>query len=64
MLDCRAKGYLEFEAQIAYALTNNIGLISILLIMGQSTDKTGFDVGGGGGIELGAGYFSKRKFNI
>ncbi len=60
-----ATGYLQIEAQFAYALTNNIGILSNFANYGSSTDETGFDEGGGGGIEFGAGYFfSKRNIII
>ncbi len=64
-LSC-ATGYLEFEAQIAYALTNNIGLIiKLCKLCRSSTDETGFDGGGGGGIEFGGRvFFLEGKCNI
>lgn len=56
-----ATGYLQMEAQFAYALTKNIGLLANYASYGSSTDEDGFDEGGGGGIEFGAGYFTSKR---
>ncbi len=55
-----AKGYLGFEAQMAYALTNNIGLISNYANYVDGEDSEGFDGGNGAGVEFGAGYFTSK----
>ena len=56
-----AKGYLGFEAQMAYALTNNIGLISNYANYVDGEDSEGFDGGSGSGIEFGGGYFTSKE---
>ncbi len=55
-----ATGYLQFEALMAYAITNNIGIIGNYASYGQSTNSRGFQEAGGGGFEIGGGYFKSK----
>lgn len=56
-----AKGYLGFEAQMAYALTNNIGIVSNYANYVDGEDSEGFDGGNGSGLEIGAGHFTSKE---
>lgn len=56
-----AKGYLGFEAQMAYAITNKIGLITNYANYVDGEDSEGFDGGNGSGLEFGTGYFTSKE---
>lgn len=55
-----AKGYIDFEAQTAFAVTNHFGLMCNYANTSYRTSDTNFEVGGGRLFEIGGGYFTKK----
>ncbi|HMS98943.1 MAG TPA: hypothetical protein PKA12_09365 [Saprospiraceae bacterium] len=59
-----AKGYIDFEAQTAYAITNHFGLMCNYANISSRTSDTNFELGGGRLLEIGGGYFVKKEHLI
>ncbi|MFN8320408.1 MAG: hypothetical protein U0V54_13400 [Saprospiraceae bacterium] len=55
------KGYIDFEAQTAYGLTNHIGILCNYANTSYRNSSTNFEVAGGRMFEIGGGYFTKKR---